>query len=81
MTADTYEGFYTLENVDGSATTVELGTIANGFAADDTDATAYDTQADTGLQEIAINLGKVAADLAVLKSISPARTTTALFGP
>ena len=30
---------YTLENVDGSAT-IELGTIANGYAANDTDATA-----------------------------------------
>jgi len=35
-----YQGMYTIENVDGSATTVELGTIANGFAANDTDATA-----------------------------------------
>ncbi len=36
----TYEGMYTVENVDGSATTIELGTIANGYAANDTDATA-----------------------------------------
>ena len=31
LTADTYEGFYTLENVDGSDVTVELGNLANGY--------------------------------------------------
>ena len=31
LTADTYEGFYTLENVDGSAVKVELGNLANGY--------------------------------------------------
>ena len=31
LVADTYEGFYTLENVDGSAVTIELGNLANGY--------------------------------------------------
>jgi flagellin len=31
ITAGTYEGMYTLENVDGSATKVELGNLANGY--------------------------------------------------
>ena len=32
ITAATYEGLYTLENVDGSDVTVELGNLANGYA-------------------------------------------------
>jgi flagellin len=31
LVADTYEGFYSLENVDGSDVTVELGNLANGY--------------------------------------------------
>ena len=36
----TYEGMFTLENVDGSAVTVELANLANGYGSNDTDATA-----------------------------------------
>ena len=39
ITAGTYEGMYTLENIDGSAVTVELGNLANGYV-QETDATA-----------------------------------------
>ena len=38
LTAGTYEGMYTLENVDGSATKVELGNLASGYV-QETDAT------------------------------------------
>ena len=31
LTAGTYEGMYTLENVDGSSYKVELGNLANGY--------------------------------------------------
>ena len=36
LVADTYEGFYTLENVDGSAVVVEAGNQANGYVSTDT---------------------------------------------
>ncbi|MDB2700674.1 flagellin [Alphaproteobacteria bacterium] len=39
ITAATYEGMYTLENIDGSAVKIELGNLANGYA-QETDATA-----------------------------------------
>ena len=39
LTAATYEGMYTLENIDGSAVKIELGNLANGYA-QETDATA-----------------------------------------
>ncbi|MDC0549538.1 flagellin [Alphaproteobacteria bacterium] len=39
LTAATYEGMYTLENIDGSAVKVELGNLANGYV-QETDATA-----------------------------------------
>ena len=39
LTNGTYEGMYTLENVDGSATKIELGNLANGYL-QETDATA-----------------------------------------
>ena len=38
ITAGTYEGMYTLENIDGTATKIELGNLANGYV-QDTDAT------------------------------------------
>jgi flagellin len=39
ITADTYEGMYTLENIDGSDVKIELGNLANGYV-QETDATA-----------------------------------------
>ena len=39
ITAATYEGMYTLENIDGSAVKIELGNLANGYV-QETDATA-----------------------------------------
>ena len=57
--------------------TIGMGGSGDITAADDTDATDYDAQADTGLQEISINLGKVAADLAVLKSIQAINANSA----
>ncbi|WP_443642956.1 flagellin [Candidatus Levibacter sp. Uisw_134_01] len=38
ITADTYEGMYSLENIDGSAVKIELGNLANGYV-QETDAT------------------------------------------
>ena len=39
LKAATYEGMYTLENIDGSAVNIELGNLANGYV-QETDATA-----------------------------------------
>ena len=39
LTAATYEGMYTLENIDGSAVKIELGNLANGYV-QEADATA-----------------------------------------
>ena len=39
ITAATYEGMYTLENIDGSDVKIELGNLANGYV-QETDATA-----------------------------------------
>ena len=36
FTAGTYEGFITLENIDGSAVVVEAGNQANGYVSTDT---------------------------------------------
>ena len=36
ITAGTYEGMFTLENVDGSATKIELGNLANGYVQETT---------------------------------------------
>ena len=37
----TYEGFYTLENVDGSDVKIELGNLANGYVQETTATPTY----------------------------------------
>jgi len=64
LTADTYEGFYTLENVDGSAVTIELGNLANGYV-------QAVTATPTSLGQYGLNEtdGKVTKSIAVTSGI------------
>ena len=64
LTADTYEGFYTLENVDGSAVKVELGNLANGHV-------QAVTATPTSLGQYGLNEtdGKVTKSIAVTTDI------------
>ena len=62
--------------VNDAGTTHSAGANKNVTAADDTDATAFEVQADTGLQEVAAALGNVAADLASLKALQAVAANT-----
>jgi flagellin len=64
LTADTYEGFYTLENVDGTAVRVELGNLANGYV-------QAVTATPTSLGQYGLNEtdGKVTKSIAVTTDI------------
>ena len=64
LVADTYEGFYTLENVDGSAVTIELGNLANGYV-------QAATATPTSLGQYGLNEtdGKVTKGIAVTNAI------------
>ena len=64
LTADTYEGFYTLENVDGSAVKIELGNLANGYV-------QAVTATPTSLGQYGLNEtdGKVTKSIAVTSSV------------
>ena len=64
LTADTYEGFYTLENVDGSAVKIELGNLANGYV-------QAATATPTSLGQYGLNEtdGKVTKSIAVTTDI------------
>ena len=41
LAIDTYEGMYTLENIDGSAVKIELGNLANGYVQESTATQAH----------------------------------------
>ena len=64
LTADTYEGFYTLENVDGSAVKIELGNLANGYV-------QAATATPTSLGQYGLNEtdGKITKSIAVTTDI------------
>ena len=62
--------------VNDASTTHSAGANKDVTAADDTDATAFEVQADTGLQEVAAALGNVAADLASLKAFQAVAANT-----
>lgn len=56
LAADTYQGMYTLKNVDGSAVKIELGNLANGYV-QETDATAAHMNL-FGLNEVSAGVTK-----------------------
>ena len=64
LIADTYEGFYTLENVDGSAVKIELGNLANGYV-------QAATATPTSLGQYGLNEtdGKITKGIAVTSAI------------
>ena len=64
LIADTYEGFYALENVDGSAVTIELGNLANGYV-------QAATATPTSLGQYGLNEtdGKVTKGIAVTNAV------------
>ncbi len=64
LIADTYEGFYTLENIDGSAVKIELGNLANGYV-------QAATATPTSLGQYGLNEtdGKITKGIAVTSAI------------
>ncbi len=64
LIADTYEGFYSLENVNGSNVTIELGNLANGYV-------QAATATPTSLGQYGLNEtdGKVTKGIAVTSDI------------
>ena len=64
FTEDTYEGMFTLENVDGSAVKIELGNLANGYV-------QAVTATPTSLGQYGLNEtdGKVTKSIAVTSSV------------
>ena len=71
--AETYEGFVTLENLDGSAVSIEAGSAQNGYPS----TTSVDTAAGTSADVATFNFNETSKDG---KSIeSNAVTTTKLF--